>query len=246
MPPSVGARPGTSVSAATHISTPKPAATPTRAVPSALRGGADALEHRDQQRDGDQQAGELADREATGGGAVDRLTGHRDGHAGGELRRGGLELLAGVRAEVGRVLVVADGGEGGPAVLGRAERIDRRDVGLALDLLQRRGEFVCAESFAPPALKTTTALVPDCWGKRCFEQVLRRLGLDARDREVVLERAADGHRRRRSGRSRRTARRTWRSGDGVPCTEASQERREVMRRRIHILESKNQLSLFLV
>ena len=99
--------------------------------------GAQVAQHGDQQQDGDGEADHLADREPAGGGAVDRLAGHRDVDA-RPLEAGGgvLEPVASGRVEIGRGLVVADRREGGAAVVrepagGLEGVLDRGDVRLA-------------------------------------------------------------------------------------------------------------------
>ena len=105
IPPSVGARPGTSVDGGG----PHEGA---EAEPDAGEGGAEGVargaqvaQHGDQQGDGDSEADDLTDREPAGGGAVDRLAGHGDGHAGLlQPGGGGLEALAGGAVQIGTAI----------------------------------------------------------------------------------------------------------------------------------------------
>jgi hypothetical protein len=149
-----------------------------------------AAQDGDQQDDRDHEADDLADREAAGRGAVDRLAGHRDADA-GLLDPGGrvLELLACRRVELLGRLVVVDDRVRRAAVLGQLQVIDRRHVRLVGDL-RKRGLDRALGELAVVAAEHERRRRARLRGEPLLEQVLGLLGLDARDGEVVLERAA--------------------------------------------------------
>ena len=192
MPASVGARPGTSVAAAAHSSAPKPKPMPANAAPSALRAA------RRLRRTATRSSTAIA-RPITSPigkppvaapsiGSPDIATfDARAGELGGRV----LEPLARLGVEVRRGLVIADRRVGDVSVVRDARILDRdrRVVASRRRPARRRSR---AFQVGVLALKTSVACVPDWAGEPLLEQVLRLLGLDARDREVVLERAADG------------------------------------------------------
>ena len=167
MPPSVGARPGTSVAAAAHISAPKPNPMPANAAPSALRAARMLRSTATRSRTAIAEADHLADREPAGGGAVDRLAGHRDLHAGlGQAGGRVLEPLARLGVELGGGLVVADRRVGGATVLRQPGSSTETTCGCSPILVSAASIAPCrVQPFG--ALKTSVAWVPDWAGKRC-------------------------------------------------------------------------------
>ena len=192
MPASVGARPGTVVIVEAQSSSAKPKPTPAKATSSALPRRPQAAQDEEQQDDGHEQAGDLADREAAGRGAVEHLAGER--------RPG--------RPRVG----TPSRSRAAPPRRCRGPRPARRSA---------RPRPRCAPSGAVRVSTPTTCgwrsiaahdlvdgavaevagehdrrLRARLGGEAGFEQVLCPLGLDARDGEVVFEAATGGDRAR--------------------------------------------------
>ena len=244
MPASVGARPGTSVAAASpHQRTEAEAEAGERGEERVAR-RPQVAQHDDQQHDRDHEADDLSDREAAGRGAVDRLARHRDVRA-GKVVRGLLEPLAGGRVELLRGLVVADRREGGVAVLGEPQLIDGGDVRLLRDLGERARSISLLGSAPCSALNTSVACVPDCVGKRCSSRSWARCDSMPGTVKSSLKappaamappiRAREDERRRRGscGRGRRPA------NDASGCEEGGHGADIIT-----MTEFKNQLSLF--
>ena len=197
MPASVGASPGTSVSDAPHISAAKPKPMPANAAPSALRAARRLRSTRSRSRT----AIARPITSPTGNppvaapsiGSPDIATAMP---AAGETGRRLLEALARLRVEVGGRLVVADRRVRGPAVLGEPVRglervLDGDDMGLAADRREHGADpALVAGALEAGAGEHDRRLRARLRREALLEHVLRLLGLDARDGEVVLERAA--------------------------------------------------------
>ena len=192
MPASVGARPGTSVAAAAHSSAPKPRPMPANAAPSALRA-----------------ARRLRSTATSSSTAIARPTTSPTGkppvaapsigspdiatstpEPGSSAVASSRRSRALASRSVGR-LVVADGRVGRPAVVGDARVVDRDDVRLR-SIVGERAVDARRLVEAASGAEDDRGLRARLRGEPLLEQVLRLLGLDARDGEVVLERAADG------------------------------------------------------
>jgi len=139
---------------------------------------------------------------AAGGGAVDRLARHRGLDAGSPEPGGRVEEPVGRGAvELAGALVVVDRRVGGPPVAGEPARCRKRvldgdHVRLAIDRGERGRDGVSrAGSLQVPAGgEDERRLGPGLRREAVLQQVLCLLGLDGRDGEVVLERAAGGDR----------------------------------------------------
>ena len=170
MPASVGARPGTSVAAAAHISAPKPSPMPAKRGAERVARGAQVAQ------DGDQQQRRRSRGRSARRSGSRRWRRRRSARRTWRRRRRTLERPAVASSSRSRAaasssvggLVVADGGVRGAAVLGqRAASSTERDVRLARRSWRapRRSSRWPASSVA--ALNTSVACVPDCAGKRC-------------------------------------------------------------------------------
>ena len=161
--------------------------------------GPQAAQHRQQQHDRDRQPDQLTDGEAARGGAVDHLAGERDGHPRArQARRRGFEIGTRRRVQLLRGPVERDGGEGRAAVgrqpSGHGEGIlDARHVWPAADVAECRPHGTLRRGPRERAVaggEHDHRVGARPRGEAFLQQVLGVLGLDARHREVVLERAA--------------------------------------------------------
>ena len=190
MPPSVGARPGTSVAAAAHISAPKPNPMPAKAAPSALRAARRLRSTATRSRTaiarpitspiGNPPVA------APSIGSPDIATCDAGlGQAGGRV----LEPLARLGVELGGGLVVADRRVGGAAVVGQprsSSRPRRRAVARRSRRAPRRSRG--RGRAALRGAEDERGLGARLGGEALLEEVLGLLGFDPRDGEVVLER----------------------------------------------------------